>query len=282
MCAVPWFPRQIWSLRLEWWLRHRGLYGPHRANDRHPLHSAHDGFAEATKDLHRLLDPGLWSEWMRARGGVAVPSIRWPAQCPDKGSSDAYRLPRLGFGGNLAPECRFTERLPGLGPQRHGESALSRILTVRGTRVCRGLWDHVRRCTRPGQDVQAPVEQGHESHDGGHHGRVSTSLGLLRPADSLAPGDRVERRRGGDQFLERRRLLPLRPPRKQPLIPSSLSCEREDEKGAVIRWCGRAGPAPASVPSCAVSEQVAPIVSDNPERAVGLAVTGALAATPAF
>src|SRR5262249_11633137 len=76
-------------------------------------------------------------------------------------------------------------------------------------------WDDLPSFPRTGQDVQAPVEPGHESHDGQHHGRVSDCVGVLRPPHSLATSDRVERDRHLDQFCERGGVPSLRPTRKE-------------------------------------------------------------------
>src|SRR5688572_6157232 len=50
-----------------------------------------------------------------------------------------------------------------------------------------------------------------EPDDGGHHGRLSNRLGLLRLVDCFTAGDRLEPDRDRDQFRERWRVSIFRP-----------------------------------------------------------------------
>ena len=63
-------------------------------------------------------------------------------------------------------------------------------------------------------DLVTMVQCRDQSEDGGHHGRLSNGLGLLRVVDSVATGDCLEHGRGRDQFPERRRVSVFRPQRK--------------------------------------------------------------------
>jgi len=64
------------------------------------------------------------------------------------------------------------------------------------------------------RDAQASLKCGHAPKDGGYHGGLSDSLGLLRFVDRFSTRDCMERDRGVDQFVERRRVPPFRPHRK--------------------------------------------------------------------
>src|SRR6185312_7870708 len=76
------------------------------------------------------------------------------------------------------------------------------------------MWNDL--CRRPGltRNAQAAVERGDEPDDGGHHGRLSNRLGLLRLIDCFTAGDRMEHDRDSDQFRERRRVSIFRPQSK--------------------------------------------------------------------
>ena len=66
------------------------------------------------------------------------------------------------------------------------------------------------RCAGFDRDVPASVKRGHEPTDGGHHGRLSDSLGLLRFIDCFATGDPMERDSRPGKFRQRRRVLLFR------------------------------------------------------------------------
>ena len=71
---------------------------------------------------------------------------------------------------------------------------------------CGGSRNDLCRSAGPDSDAKASVKCWHEPEDGGNHGNLSNPLGLLRLPDRFATGDRMEHRRGVDQFPECRRV----------------------------------------------------------------------------
>jgi hypothetical protein len=100
--------------------------------------------------------------------------------------------------------------LSGSGSTGHCEPTRPSISAIRGLWFYRGIGNNF--CSYAGLDcdAQASVQRRNESEDGGHHGSLSNIVGLLRPVDSFAAGDRMECDCGVDQSPERGSLLSFR------------------------------------------------------------------------
>ena len=104
--------------------------------------------------------------------------------------------------------------LRGSGSAGHCQPARSQVSPVRDLWLCGRLGDDFRRCAGLARDAQASFKQGHEPQNGSHYGGFSNTLDLLRTADRVTAGDRVEHDRGINQFLQCRRIPLFRPKRK--------------------------------------------------------------------
>jgi hypothetical protein len=71
-------------------------------------------------------------------------------------------------------------------------------------RSCGGFWNDLCRSAGLDRNVPASVKRRHEPQDGGNHGRLPDSMGVLRSVDTVATGDPMERGRCGGQLRERR------------------------------------------------------------------------------
>ena len=75
-------------------------------------------------------------------------------------------------------------------------------------------------------NAEAAIKCWHESKDGGNHGSVSDSLGLLWFIDCVATRGDMEHHRGICQFAKRSCVLLLRPQRTSPALTPSILCNR--------------------------------------------------------
>src|SRR5262249_61146968 len=98
----------------------------------------------------------------------------------------------------------------------YAKSIFTAISTIRDIRFLSWIGDDVCRCAGPGSDASTSIQYWHESENGGHYGRFSDSLDLLRTTDRFSTRCRMEHDCSVDQFFKRRRLFSFRAQRKSP------------------------------------------------------------------
>src|SRR5215470_6091123 len=145
-----------------------------------------------------------------------------------------------------SPESDRTFGMRGPSSTRDTESADPNDETLGDHWYLGRIWNHL--CCHAGPDcnAQAPIERRHESENGGDHGSVSDSLGLLRFIDSFTASGAMERHRSFGQFAERRCIPLFHQERKsasksvRAFTPAYTTCKSSAQASArVSRRCGR-------------------------------------------
>src|SRR5262249_30257745 len=75
---------------------------------------------------------------------------------------------------------------------QYAKSIFTAISTIRDIRFLSWIGDDVCRCAGPGSDASTSIQYWHESENGGHYGRFSDSLDLLRTTDRFSTRCRME------------------------------------------------------------------------------------------